>query len=200
MNILVRHPEPLLSSYRKELGRNLSMMGMIQVWQFNKFLKNFLEIYDSVNVRLYRSDSKRTRIFADLTYFYLSRNSHTSLTVPRQNNSLVGSGEKIKDMKGHYPELKETLEDGKPINSGKLRLLREYFKRWIAESPLSKATSNEIRDLMSALTENTINIYFSHENVIGSYLHHELDKDIDNILIGFAGYVVASKNYVYVNY
>ena len=200
VNFLVRHPEPLLSSYRKEPGRNLSIRGMIQVWQFNKSLKNFLEIYDGINVRLYTSDSKRTRIFADLTYSYISRNSHARLTTPRQNVSLSGSGEKVKDAKNRYPALKQALEDGKPINRSKLRLLREYFKRWIAESPLSKATSNEIRDLMSALTENTINIYFSHENVIGSYLHHELNKDIDNTLIGFSGYVIASKNYVYVNY
>lgn len=200
VNILVRHPEPLLSSYRKEPGRNLSIRGMIQVWRFNKFLKNFLEIYDGVNIKLYNSDSKRTGIFADLTYSYLSRNSHASLTVPRQNSSLSGSGEKIKEAKSRYPDLKRVLESGRPINRGELKSLREYFKRWIVESPLSKVTSNEMRDLMSALTENTINIYFTHENVIGSYLHHELGQDINNALIKFAGFVISSKNHVHINY
>ena len=53
---------------------------------------------------------------------------------------------------------------------------------------------------MSALTENTINIYFSYENVIGSYLHHELDQDVDNVLVQFAGFIILSKNHVYIKY
>ncbi|MBI2151724.1 hypothetical protein HYU21_03310 [Candidatus Woesearchaeota archaeon] len=200
VDILVRHPEPLLSSYRKKPGRNLSIRGIIQVWRFNKFLKDFLEIYDDVNINLYHSDSKRTGIFADMTYSYLSRNSHARLTAPRQNISLSGSGEKINDMKARYPDLKRILEDGKPIDGRKLILLRDYFKRWIAESPLSKATSNKIKVLMNVLSKNTINIYFSHENVIGSYLHYELGQDIDNALIKFAGFVISSQNHAHINY
>lgn len=200
VNILVRHPEPLLSSYRKEPGRNLSLRGMIQVWRFNKFLKSFLEIYGDINVRLYTSDSKRTRIFADLTYSYLSRNSPACLTRPRQHSALVGSGEKIKDMKKRYPDLRKALEDGKSLNNKKLNLLREYFKRWIVESPLSKATSNEIRDLMIVFSDNILNIYFSHENVIGSYLYHELNQDLDNALIRFSGFVISSQNHIHIAY
>ena len=200
MNILVRHPESLLSSYRKEPGRNLSMRGMIQAWRFNRFLRKFLEIYDGVNLRLYISDSKRTGIFADLTYSYLSRNSHARLLAPRQNIFLSGTGERIKDIKNRYPTLKQVLDDGKPINRRKIILLREYFKQWIAESPLSRATSNEIRSLMGAFTENTINIYFSHESVIGSYLHHALGQGIDNVLITFAGYVITVKNHAHISY
>lgn len=200
VNLLVRHPEPLLSSYRKEPGKNLSFRGMIQVWGFNKFLKGFLEMYEYVNIKLYTSDSKRTGIFADLTYSYLSRNSHARLKTPRLNSALVGSGMKIKEMKERYPDLRKALDDGKILNNRKLKVLREYFKRWIAESPLSKATSNEIRDLMRVFSDNTINIYFSHENVIGSYLYHELNQDLDKALIRFAGFVISSKNYIHIAY
>jgi len=200
VNILVRHPEPLMASYRKLPGKNLTMRGMIQVWRFNKFLKQFLEAYDNVTVNFYNSDSKRTRLFADLSYSYLSRNSNARLTRPRQNSSLSGSGSKIKDMKERYPELKETLEDGSPLNRRKLRILREHFRKWITESPLSEATSNEIRNLMSALSEKTINIYFSHENTIGSYLFHELNVDIKAVLIRYAGYIIASNGHVHVDY
>ncbi|MBI5390032.1 hypothetical protein HZB02_00930 [Candidatus Woesearchaeota archaeon] len=197
VNLLVRHPEPLLASYRENEGRNLSLRGMFQVWKFDHFLKEFLEMYDGSNVEIYHSGKKRTLIFAKALFAYLKRHTNQTIQEPFQHPALLG-GNNLNDMKERYPELKTLLEDGMPYNHKKLTLVRKYFKQWFEESPVSRQNAGEVNGLLKGFSSHTIKLYLSHENVVGSYLHHILRYPANDALIRFTGYVITSEGFVHV--
>jgi broad specificity phosphatase PhoE len=170
------------------------------VWNFDKFLGQFLEAYDSVSVNFFCSDRKRTILFAELCHHYLEKHAPQARLSSPQGVSILSAKSTVQDMKTRYPEYKAQIEDGKPRNMRKMKITREYFKRWIAESPLAQTTANEVNALLNSFQNNTLNIYFTHENIIGAYLYHKLNVPAEKTLIGFAHHVTVSPGNVYVRF
>lgn len=181
---LIRHPEPVVQSYQldKEASKTLTVSGKIQVWKFNKYIQRALEAYPTVTVELYYSSKYRTQIFAKLTHHYLKRNAPCILKETMLLDDLYVKT-CVPEMKELYPELKELLEKEKRVTKRYLTTLRQYFQKWTIESPTAKQIATSVNVLVQNIKPGKILLYYTHENVIGPYLHFYQGYDIQSAYI-----------------
>ncbi len=196
---LIRHPEPLVQSYQldKKASRTLTFSGKMQVWKFNKYLQRVLEAYPTVTVEMYYSQKYRTQIFAKLTHHYLKRNAPCILKDTMLLDDLYAKT-CIPEIKKMYPELKVFLGKEKKITKRYLTMLREYFQKWTVDSPTAKQIASSTNTLIQNSKPGRIRLYYTHENVIGPYLHFYQGYDVKSAYIKPGRFVRAVPEKVYV--
>ena len=196
---LIRHPEPLVRSYQlnQEAGRTLTFSGKIQVWKFNKYIQRVLEAYPTVTVELYYSPKYRTQIFAKLTHHFLKRNAPCILKDTMLLDDLYAKT-CVPEMKERYPELKLLMEQEKKLTKRYLTTLRKYFQNWTLESPTAKQIATAVNTLVREIKPGKILLYYTHENVIGPYLHFYQGYEVKSAYIKPGRFVRTVPGKVYV--
>lgn len=195
VNYLIRHPNPTIESYKlnEDASKTLLKEGVREVYAFWLYLREIVEINNNVNLEIYYTYKKRTKIFAKAIEYFVNKSPNIKIKVIEQKEELYFQS--VKEMVEMFPGLKEKIN---PMSRKSLEIIRSYFRPWVEKSKSSAQHGEEIANMLESTKKNTIKLFFTHENTMASYLHHVKRYSVEESFIKESGFVKVSEDLFFV--